>query len=234
MPPLVMSRPGTGWSFLLDHSAKNALSNPIHVEGSLPLVCICGGSASGKTHFANGLVHQLESVGLSALLLHCDNYYRSPYKPDPIDGFDTINAIEVDALLVDVLAARDRTLTRLRQYDMESRAVDYRPLDERFLSHGYDLIVVEGAYGPQAILPRVLIDVVVYLETPLWRRIRRRLPRDVRERGRSPLSVLNQMIWQMLPGERRFIVPLRQQAHVVVRDPVEGCRAVLARITGHG
>ena len=116
---------------------------------------------------------------------------------------------------------------------MESRAVDYRPIDVRFLSDCYDLIVVEGAYGPQAILPRVLIDVVVYLETPLWRRIRRRLPRDVRDRGRSPLSVLNQMLWQMLPGERRFIDPLREQAHVVVRDPVEGCRAVLARITGH-
>jgi uridine kinase len=93
---------------------------------------------------------------------------------------------------------------------------------------------VEGAYGPQAILPRVLIDVVVYLETPFWRRIWRRLRRDVRERGRSPISVLYQSFWQMLPGERRFIVPLRQHAHVVVRDPVEGCRAVLARISGHG
>lgn len=230
----VVSRPDRWRRRLLNHSVMNAPNNRTESDASLPIICICGASASGKSHFAHDLALEFEAIGLSALLLHCDNYYRSPYKPDPIDGFDTINAIEVDALLVDVLAARDRTLTRLRQYDMESRAVDYRPLDERFLSHGYDLIVVEGAYGPQAILPRVLIDVVVYLETPLWRRIRRRLPRDVRERGRSPWSVLNQMLWQMLPGERRFVVPLRQQAHVVVRDSVEGCRAVLARITGHG
>ena len=97
---------------------------------------------------------------------------------------------------------------------------------------GYDLILVEGAYGPQAILSKYLIEAVVYLETPLWRRIWRRLPRDVKERGRSPISVLHQMLWQMLPGERRFIHPLRQQAHVVVRDPVAGCHALLARITG--
>ena len=212
----------------------NSLNDRGHLDAFPPLVCICGGSATGKTYFANGLVSQLESVGLTALPLHCDNYYRSRYEPDPMDGFDTVNAIDIDALLVDVLSARDRTLTRLRQYDMESRAVDYRPIDDRFLSDGYDLIVVEGAYGPQAILPSVLIDVVVFLETPLWHRIWRRLRRDVRERGRSPLSVLNQMLWHMLPGERRFIVPLRQQAHVVVRDPVEGCRAVLARITGYG
>ena len=229
-----MSRPDSGWRLSLDLSTKNTLNNLNHADGSSPLLCICGGSASGKTHFVNGLVRQLESIGLTALSLHCDNYYRSRYKPDPIAGFDTINAIDTEALLADLQAARERTLTHLRRYDMSSRVVVYRPIGESCLTAGYDLIVVEGAYGPQAILPRVLIDVVVYLETPLWRRIWRRLCRDVRERGRSPISVLHQTFWQMLPGERRFIVPLRQQAHVVVRDPVEGCRSVLARITSHG
>ena len=229
-----MSRPDSGWRLSLDQSTKNTLNNLNHADGSSLLLCICGGSASGKTHFVNGLVRQLESIGLTALSLHCDNYYRSRYKPDPIAGFDTINAIDTEALLADLQAAREGTLTHLRRYDMSSRVVVYRPIGESCLTAGYDLIVVEGAYGPQAILPRVLIDVVVYLETPLWRRIWRRLCRDVRERGRSPISVLHQTFWQMLPGERRFIVPLRQQAHVVVRDPVEGCRAVLARITSHG
>ena len=229
-----MSRPDSGWRLSLDQSSNNTLNNSNHADGSIPLVCICGGSASGKTHFVNGLVRQLESIGLTALPLHCDNYYRSRYKPDPIAGFDTINAIDTEALLADLQAAREGTLTHLRHYDMSSRVVVYRPIGESCLTTGYDLIVVEGAYGPQAILPRVLIDVVVYLETPLWRRLWRRLCRDVRERGRSPISVLHQTFWQMLPGERRFIVPLRQQAHVVVRDPVEGCRAVLARITSHG
>ena len=147
-------------------------------------------------------------------------------------GFDTIDAIDVDALLTDLHAARQGTLTRLRQYDMGSRAVGYSTIDFRSMPAGYDLILVEGAYGPQAILSKHLIEAVVYLETPLWRRIWRRLPRDVHERSRSPMSVLHQMLWQMLPGERRFIHPLRQQAHVVVRDPVAGCNAVLARITG--
>ena len=229
-----MSRPDSGWRLSLDQSTKNTLNNLNHADGSPPLLCICGGSASGKTHFVNGLVRQLESIGLTALSLHCDNYYRSRYKPDPIAGFDTINAIDTEALLADLQAARERTLTHLRRYDMSSRVVVYRPIGESCLTAGYDLIVVEGAYGPQSILPRVLIDVVVYLETPLWRRIWRRLCRDVRERGRSPISVLHQTFWQMLPGERRFIVPLRQHAHVVVRDPVKGCRAVLARITSHG
>ena len=219
---------------MFDYYAMNGLIVRGNADNLPPLVCICGGSATGKTHFANGLVRHLESLGLTALPLHCDNYYRSRYKPDPIAGFDTINAIDTEALLADLQAARKRTLTRLRRYDMASRVVDYKPIDESCLSAGYDLIVVEGAYGPQAILPRILIDVVVYLETPLWRRIWRRFRRDVRERGRSPISVLHQTFWQMLPGERRFIVPLRQQAHVVVRDPVKGCRAVLARITGHG
>ena len=162
-----MSRPDSGWRLSLDQSTKNTLNNLNHADGSSPLLCICGGSASGKTHFVNGLVRQLESIGLTVLSLHCDNYYRSRYKPDPIAGFDTINAIDTEALLVDLRAAREGTLTHLRQYDMSSRVVVYRPIGESCLTAGYDLIVVEGAYGPQAILPRVLIDVVVYLETPL-------------------------------------------------------------------
>ena len=228
-----MSRPGRGRPHWVELSPKNNSNVQIDNDGHSPIVCICGGSASGKSYFANVLISQFEAVGLTALLLQCDNYYRSAYSPEPIYGFDTIDAIDVDALLADLHAARQGTLTRLRQYDMGSRSVGYRAIDFRSMpAAGYDLILVEGAYGPQAILSRYLIEVVVYLETPLWRRIWRRLPRDVQERGRSPMSVLHQMLWQMLPGERRFIHPLRRQAHVVVRDPVAGCHAVLARITG--
>ena len=228
-----MSKPGIGRGHWVELSPKNNSNVQIDDDGDCPIVCICGASASGKSHFANVLVRQFEAVGLTALLLQCDNYYRSAYAPDPMYGFDTIDAIDVDALLGDLHAARQMTLTRLRQYDMGSRAVGYRTTDFRSMpASGYDLILVEGAYGPQAILSKYLIEVVVYLEIPLWRRIWRRLLRDVQERGRSPMSVLHQMLWQMLPGERRFIHPLRQQAHVVVRDPVAGCHAVLARITG--
>ena len=228
-----MSRPGKGRGHWVEISPKNNSNVLIHNNEDCPIVCICGASASGKSHFANVLVSQFDAVGLTALLLQCDNYYRSAYAPDPMYGFDTIDAIDVDALLGDLHAARKATLTRLRQYDMGSRAVGYRSIDFRSMpAGGYDLIVVEGAYGPQAILSRYLIEAVVYLETSLWRRILRRLPRDVQERGRSPISVLHQMLWQMLPGERRFIHPLRLLAHVVVRDPVSGCHAVLARIKG--
>ena len=93
-----MSRPDSGWRLSLDLSTKNTLNNLNHADGTSPLLCICGGSASGKTHFVNGLVRQLESIGLTALPLHCDNYYRSRYMPDPIAGFDTINAIDTEAV----------------------------------------------------------------------------------------------------------------------------------------
>ena len=50
----------------------------------------------------------------------------------------------------------------------------------------------------------------------------RRLRRDQQQRQRSARYVLQQTLLQTLPGERRFIHPLRRQADVVVRD-LQGC-----------
>ena len=57
-------------------------------------------------------------------------------------------------------------------------------------------------------------------------RLVRRLSRDVRQRHRSPRYVIRQMLREMLPGERRFIRPLREHADLVVRDPQHGITAV--------
>ena len=48
----------------------------------------------------------------------------------------------------------------------------------------------------------------------------------MRKRHRSPRYVIRQMLREMLPGERRFIRPLREHADLVVRDPQHGITAV--------
>ena len=95
MERAVMSRPVIGRGHWLELSPKYNSNVQIDDDddGDCPIVCICGTSASGKSHFAKVLVSQFEAVGLTALLLQCDNYYRSEYSPDSIYGFDTIDAV---------------------------------------------------------------------------------------------------------------------------------------------
>ena len=108
---------------------------------------------------------------------------------------------------------------------MRTRTVGFRPLNQP-----YDMVLVEGSYGPQHVLGAVPISLVVYIETPLLPRLAKRLWRDVRERQRPPLYVIRQMLLEMLPGERRFIHPLRRCADVVVRGYGWDLGPVLSRL----
>ena len=195
------------------------------MSGAVPLVCICGPSAAGKTTFAAHLAEQLRARGRCPLLIACDDYYRSRWAPISRYGFDTVDAIDADQLRLELSALRYRQLDSLRSYDIRTRRVGSRPLHQ-----SYDLVLVEGSYGPQLLLESVPISLVVYIETPVVQRLIRRLWRDVRERNRPVFYVIRQMLGEMLPGERRFIYPLKRRADVIVRGYNLDFTPVLSRI----
>ena len=195
------------------------------LSGAVPLVCICGPSAAGKSTFAAQLAEQLRARGRRPLVIACDDYYRSGWSPVSPYGFDTVDAIDADQLRLELSALRYRQLDSLRSYDMRTRKVGSRPLHQ-----SYDLVLVEGSYGPQLVLESVPISLVVYIETSVVQRLIRRLWRDVRERNRPVFYVIRQMLGEMLPGERRFIVPLKWRADVIVGGAERGLIAVLARL----
>ena len=195
------------------------------MSGAVPLVCICGPSAAGKTTFAAQLAEQLRARGRRPLVIACDDYYRSGWSPDSRYGFDTVDAIDADQLRLELSALRYRQLDSLRSYDMRTRKVGSRPLHQ-----SYDLVLVEGSYGPQLVLESVPISLVVYIETTVVQRLIRRLWRDVRERNRPVFYVIRQMLGEMLPGERRFIHPLKARAEVIVRGCTWDVESLLIKI----
>ena len=188
-------------------------------------MCICGPSAAGKTTLVSHLAEQLRARGRHPLLIACDDYYRSGWSPSTRYGFDTVDAIDADQLRLQLSAVRYRQLNALRSYDMRTRKVGSRLLDQ-----SYDLALVEGSYGPQYLLEAVPISLVVYVETSLLQRLVRRLWRDVRDRRRPAKYVIRQMLCEMIPGERRFIHPLKRRADVVVRGDHWDLESILSRI----
>ena len=196
------------------------------MDQCVPIVCICGPSAAGKTTLAARLADQLRARGRHPLLISCDDYYRCAWSPNSSYGFDTVDAIDADQLRLQLSAARYRQLNSLRSYDMRSRKVGSKLLKQEM----YDLVLVEGSYGPQHLLEAVPIALVVYIETPLLQRLMKRLWRDVRDRHRPVSYVIRQILREMLPGERRFIHPLKRRADVVVRGYNCDFESVLCRI----
>ena len=181
------------------------------MSAALPVACICGPSAAGKSTVAQHLAEALRQQGRQPLLITCDNYYRHDWQPGSRYGYDTVAAIDGEALRHELSSARYGQCDMLRHYDMRTRRVSRQPV-----TTPYDLVLLEGSYGPQ-LLEGFPLAALVYLETPLLLRFWRRLRRDVRDRQRSPLYVIRQMLMQMLPGERRFIHPLKHHASHVLR-----------------
>ena len=191
------------------------------------LICISGPSAAGKTHFSEVLKTSLAQRGIAAVVIGSDDYYREHWTPDSIYGFDTVDAIDGDALVEDVNALLERRLQQRRRYDMSTRDVSWESFNEIC-----DVVLLEGAFGPQLLMDQLNPDLLIYLCATLPIRVMRRLRRDVRERQRTPLSVLRQSLTQMLPGERRFIHPLRRSADLVIRDLSTGLPQAVKRIEG--
>ena len=191
----------------------------------VPVVCLCGPSAAGKSVLAERLRLGLLERQLPSLVIACDNYYRAGWDPHGPYGFDTPDAIDLECLRHELGQARQRQATALRHYDMGSRRVSQGPIRS-----DYAVILLEGAYGPQAIRQEVPLAALLYVETALSARLLRKLRRDRRERGRSTRSVIQQALFQTLPGEQRFIKPLRQQADLVIRHPDRQLPALLQHL----
>ena len=94
---------------------------------ALPVLCICGPSAAGKTTFAASLSKALQDSGRQPLLIACDDYYRQDWTPHPLFGYDTAEAIDDQALRADLSAARQGQAQTLRLYDMRTRCVQRGP-----------------------------------------------------------------------------------------------------------
>jgi uridine kinase len=189
------------------------------------LICIAGPSAAGKTSFSEELKTLLAQAKISAVVIASDDYYRERWTPDSIYGFDTVDAIDRDALIEDVQSLRDRRLLHRRRYDMGTREVSWEPLNTT-----WNVVLLEGAFGPQLLMEELDPDLLIYVEASLPTRVLRRLRRDRQERQRSVPSVLRQMLINMLPGERRFIYPLRHSADLVIRNGSAGLLEAMQRI----
>ena len=145
--------------------------------------------------------------------------------PHPVFGFDTIDAIDDSQLRLDL----QEPPTSGSHSCVTTTCVGARSANGRS-QQDYDLILLEGSYGPQHLLGHFNFAAFVYLEESILLRLIRRYQRDVRERDRTPFYVLHQMFWEMLPGERTFIHPLREQADLVLRVRDGGVELLLKRI----
>ncbi len=171
------------------------------------LVVIAGGTASGKSTAARTAAARIPN---SVLIAH-DRYYHDIPEPRG-HNFDHPESLDT-ALLVDHLRTlRAGQPAALPVYDFatHSRTAETERIDPA------PVVIVEGiltlAHGPLA----ALADLRVFVDTPDDVRLVRRIRRDIRERGRTVESVLDQYMGTVRPMHEQFVAPSRAVADVVL------------------
>ena len=180
------------------------------------VIGICGGTGSGKTTITERIISALSPE--SVLVLQQDHYYRNfPHlslEERARQNFDHPDALDTPLFIEHVRQLR------------EGRPID-RPVYD-FTKHERAHQTVRMNPSPALILEGILIfenktlcdlmDIKIFVDTDADLRFIRRLGRDIRERGRTVESVVNQYLATVRPMHMEFVEPSRRHADVIIPE----------------
>jgi len=180
-----------------------------------PLVIgIAGGSGSGKTTVAQEILNRVGTDRI-AYLQH-DSYYKDLTELPPtlrMDvNFDHPHSLETELLIKHVEALRDHQSVEVPIYDF---ATDSRT-SRTFTVTPRGVILVEGILIFAEPELRKLFDVKIFVDTDADIRFIRRLRRDIKERGRTTESVINQYESIVRPMHLEFVEPSKRYADIII------------------
>lgn len=188
------------------------------------VIGLSGGSGSGKSTVATALMEQLGPG--KAVQFHEDGYYW-PMSEYGAHDTDEQRAAIMAKVNYDDPGSKDtaymaRDLAALKAGDpIEQPVYDYAKHDRASETETItpaSVIILEGIHVLS--IPEIapLIDLSVYVDTPVDLRLARRIRRDVVERGRDVDSVLRQYVGTVRPAHYRFTHPSKYQSDLVIAD----------------
>lgn len=191
------------------------------------LIGIGGPSGSGKTVLARAVAAQLD-----APILSLDSYYRDlahlEFEQRAHTNFDVPEALDHELLFEHLHALASGREAHIPIYDFSRHC--RTPETERLCASAFG--VIEGLWTLYWEDVRSVLGTRVYLDAADGVCFKRRLYRDVRERGRSPESVSEQYAATVRPMADRYIAPTREFAHLVLSG-VESLDVLAGRVVAH-
>ena len=98
------------------------------------------------------------------------------------------------------------------------------------------VVIVEGILIYASKELRELMDIKLFVDTDADVRILRRIKRDVRDRGRSLESVIDQYLTTVKPMHEQFVEPSKRYADLIIPEGGHNkvaMRMVVARVQSH-
>jgi uridine kinase len=180
------------------------------------LIGIAGGTGSGKTTLANNLVNYFGRDEVS--ILRHDNYYKR-HDELTYEERTRLNYDHPDAFDTELLCDHIRQLKAGKPVEMP--VYDYtihNRSDQTTLVLPNPVIILEGImiFAEPALVD--LMDFRIFVDTDADERILRRILRDVKQRGRSLDSVIDQYLNTVKPMHEQFVEPSKRRANIIIPE----------------
>jgi uridine kinase len=177
---------------------------------------ITGGTGCGKTTIAEEISRALGPE--HAVILHQDSYYldRSLLPGDDIHhvNFDHPSAFDWKLLKKHVKALRDGRAIDKPVYNFHTHS----RMPETIRVEPRSVLILEGILIFDDPEIRSMMDIKLFVDADPDVRFIRRLNRDVRERGRSLESIVEQYLNTVRPMHLQFIEPCKRYADIIIPE----------------
>lgn len=176
---------------------------------------VAGGSGSGKTTLVRAL---MERFGEDITVISHDNYYKAhndlTYDERALLNYDHPDAFETDLLIEHLRLLRQGRTIHCPVYDFtqHNRSEDVLEIEPK------KVIVIEGILIFADPTLRNEMDVRIFVDADSDVRLCRRIRRDVRKRGRTLESVIDQYLATVKPMHEQFVEPSKKFANVIVPE----------------
>ena len=180
------------------------------------VIGIAGGSCSGITSVTRASYDVFRDH--SVVVIEQDYYYKDQshmtFDERLLTNYDHPLAFDTDLLIEHVHNLIDYNAIEKPVYDY----VQHTRSEEVIHVEPKDVIIVEGILVLEDERLRNLMDIKLFVDTDSDLRIIRRIQRDIKERGRTADSVIDQYLTAVRPMHNMFIEPTKRYADVIIPE----------------
>lgn len=180
------------------------------------LIGITGGTGSGKSTVAQAIFNSLPQKNI--LIIEQDSYYKNQshltFEERTKTNYDHPLAFDNDLLIKHLKKLMKGETIQKPIYDFER----HTRKDETIKVESRDIIILEGIMILEDKRLRNLLDIKIFVDTDSDVRIIRRILRDIRDRGRTLESVIDQYLTTVRPAHMQFIEPTKRYSDLIIPE----------------
>lgn len=179
------------------------------------IIGVSGPSGSGKSLFSQKICSNF-GVNKEAVIISEDSYYKNnpelSFEERSIQNYDHPEAFEHDLLIEHIKTLKSDKPIDIPLYDY----VSHLRKEETVRIYPCPVIIIEGILLLSDKKLRDLIDIKIYMDTPLDICLSRRIYRDIIERGRNINSIITQYNSHTRPMYFKFVEPSRKYSDIII------------------